>query len=810
MDQNGHADVPNSIMGDGSNLPKPLRQQRAPGTSVDLEPDDNLEKQSLRTSKDCLIARHPASDAHSGKRQKVVDNSTPINASGQLNVNDITHNPEALGSTVGDQRMSVHHEKKDDAKGAMWRRKSKVPPTLPSTRLEAAELIRDETRPSSTLGNGENRCAWRPPDPTSSAIASNNLAVESKGGTPGKLDKSDLIEQSGIYQAQTLLRKVDDDRMYTHGPARIIRITSTGGEGGTLALQLSHELSRKMITQIEAGRKFRATREAVDRRTNDLIAADARIYAEQIRAKEELEKYLSDFGERELTPEESTKAHAMVARCNEPGHQRAAMKKEREQLPQYLQGLQNTWLERVKEVEAIHEDVFVKRKLISETTELESLPWDQSLNGDKDVVTPDPVPQIQGIGPTSMQPSDEAPRLGLAMRNRFTKAAMQVAREKHDEYRQGYEKGLKEYIAKQVNRPNVDFRIEFSHKWLEGWHDVIVTLEEAEKAAQDAYDRARAANVTVADSMDDGERTLAYDIEWWDKMSLKQLDRNRIERWQNDVVLGDLGPTHPAGKDEAELEQQSKDVQPEKKTAEPAIDSPGGAPVNPSERQPVVGSEGMAALPALHVSNMKATPLQKIEQLLAEVTGALDRASELTSTQAHKPGRASAATGTKADEANKRTSAVHASSVPPEDFAGVSAEDRMAEAIDLPRRVVSQAANILPSPIANQVTGKSNPGGQNIDQGPEEPSTSKGRTEHTIILEPKKRQNGEDMDSQLETDLKGYMKKYNIPPPPISRKRDRDNSLDQRDVLITGSERAYGSRRRRIDKWGSYVRGGDC
>ncbi|KAI4709329.1 hypothetical protein J4E89_006078 [Alternaria sp. Ai002NY15] len=784
MDHNGHADVPNSIMGDGSNLPKPLRQQRAPGTSVDLEPDDTLERQSLRTSKDSLIARHPASDAHSGKRQKVVDNSIPINASGQLNVNDIAHNSEALGSTVGDQRMSVHHEKKDDAKGAMGRRKSTVPPALPSTRLEAAELIRDESRPSSTLGNEENRCAWRPPDPTSSAIASNNLARDSKGGTPGKLDKSDLIEQSGIYQAQTLPREVDDDRMYTHGPARIIRITSTGGEGGTLALQLSHELSRKMITQIEAGRKFRATREAVDRRTTDLIAADARIYAEQMRAKEELERYLGDFGERELTPEESTKAHAMVARCNEPGHQRAAMKKEREQLPQYLQGLQNTWLERVKEVEAIHEDVFVKRKLISETTELESLPWDQSLNSDKDVVTPDPVPQIQGTEPTSMQPSDEAPRLGLAMRNRFTKAAMQVAREKHDEYRQGYEKGLKEYTAKQVNRPNVDFRIEFSHKWLEGWHDVIVTLEEAEKAAQDAYDRARAANVTVADSMDDGERTIAYDIEWWDKMSLKQLDRNRIERWQNDVVLSDLGPTHPAGEDEAELEQQSKDVQPEKKTAEPAIDSPGGAPVNPSERQPVVGSEGMAALLALDVSNMKATPLQKIEQLLAEVTGALDRASELTSLQAHKPSRASAATGTKAD-------------------------DCMAEAMDKPRRVVSQAAKILPSPMVNQATGKSNPGGQNTDQGPEEPHTSKGRTEQAVTLEPKNSQNGE-MESQLETDLNGYMEKYNILPPPVSRKRDRDNSLDQRDALITGSERAYGSRRRRIDKWGRYVRGGDC
>ena len=124
----------------------------------------------------------------------------------------------------------------------------------------------------------------------------------------------------------------------------------------------------------------------------------------------------------------------------------------------------------------------------------------------------------------------------------------------------------------------------------------------------------------------------------------------------------------------------------------------------------------------------------------------------------------------------------------------VGAESRTAEVIDKPRQVVSEG----------------NPGTQNTTQNPEEPQTSKGMTEQAIISEPKKRQDGEEMESQCETDLKAYMKKYNISPPPVSRKRDRDNSLDQRDAIVTASERAYGSRRRRIDRWGKYIRGGDC
>ncbi|KAI4938557.1 hypothetical protein J4E85_000998 [Alternaria conjuncta] len=574
----------------------------------------------------------------------------------------------------------------------------------------------------------------------------------------------------------------------------MIQTTGVDEEGFTLALQLSHELAQKMRTQIEAGRKFRAAREAVGRRTKDLIAADFRLHAEQVQTKEELDEYLDLLGEKELTPEEESKATAMQTQCNDMGHKRAAMKKELEQLPRILQEIQNTWMKPVEEVNAIQEDVFVKAKLVPATTELERLPWEKSQDGGTDVVAPDYMPRVQESGLATVKQSVEATRPGLGMRNRFTKAALEVAREKHDKYRLGYEKELQEYVAKQVNRPNVDFRIEFSRKWLEGWHNVIVTLEEAENAAQDAFDRARAANVTVADSRDDGVPTIAYDIEWWDKTSLKQLDRTRIQRWQNEVVVGVLGPTHPAGSDEAELEQLGRDKHVDTQTAEPANDNAGGAPVNPSERQPVAGSEGVAVLPALVVSEVTATPLQKMEQLLAEVAGALDRASELTSLQAHKPGLASAATGAEADQVNKQTSAVHASSLPREAFADVGAESFMAEVIDRPRQVVSQG----------------NPGTQNTAQNPEEPQTSKGRTEQAVISEPKKRQDGVEIESQCETDLKGYMKKYNIPPPPVSRKRDRDNSLDQRDAIITASERAYGSRRRRIDKWGKYIRGGDC
>jgi len=684
---------------------------------------------------------------------------------------------------------------KDYAPSATGRERSAKSSALPATEPEAAEKSHSKRRPSTAVGKAEDhRYAWRPPNSGSSALALEVPELRSKDRTPGKLNESGPIEQKGTRQAQTWLGGVDDDRMYTHGPARMIQTTGVDEGGFTLALQLSHELAQKMRTQIEAGRKFRVTREAVERRTKDLIAADFRLHAEQVQTKEELDEYLDVLGEKELTPEEESKAIAMQTQCNDMGHKRAAMKKELEQLPRILQEIQNTWMKLVEEVNAIQEDVFVKAKLVPATTELERLPWEQSQDGGTDIVAQDSMPRVQESGLATAKQSVEATRPGLAMRNRFTKAALEVAREKHDKYRLGYEKELQEYIAKQVNRPNVDFRIEFSQKWLEGWHNVIVTLEEAENAAQDAFDRARAADVTVADSRDDGVSTMVYDIEWWDKMSLKQLDRTRIQSWQNEVVVGVLGPTNPAGSDEAEFEQLRRDKHVDKQTAEPAIDNAGGAPVNPSERQPVAGSEDVAVLSALDVSEVTATPLQKIEQLLAEVAGALDRASELTSLQAQKPGLASAATGAEADEVNKRTSAVHASSILHEAFVDVGAESRTAEVIDKPRQVVSEG----------------NPGTQNTTQNPEEPQTSKGMTEQAIISEPKKRQDGEEMESQCETDLKAYMKKYNISPPPVSRKRDRDNSLDQRDAIVTASERAYGSRRRRIDRWGKYIRGGDC
>jgi hypothetical protein len=54
------------------------------------------------------------------------------------------------------------------------------------------------------------------------------------------------------------------------------------------------------------------------------------------------------------------------------------------------------------------------------------------------------------------------------------------------------------------------------------------------------------------------------------------------------------------------------------------------------------------------------------------------------------------------------------------------------------------------------------------------------------------------------------MEKYKIQPFPVSKQKNQDNLLRNRDVLMGVSERTYGSKLRRIDDWGNKVRGGDC
>ena len=619
MDCQSHENHSNAAGGDGISKLKPVRQQDMSHTSADSEPDGTPpRRRSLRAA----IGSSGTDRLLGNKRQKLTDDPSRTSDSVGLVIDNISSSPVALRNAMKSHKRRASGEIKDRSTTGTTQSEKSAPAPLPESNSGVSGLPYGEGRLSSTLEERENSRVTHPPDPKSTVITERYIESIMKESPQRELRKSGKTERKEDCPASMWVGGEDGGRMYTRGPARMVKVTGADGEEGTLALQLSHELSQKLQKQIEFGRKFRHTREAVGRRLDHLLAEDARLTAEHSHAKREADSYFDGLGEKVLTPEEESKATGFVKQCNDIARKHAAAKKEREQLPRYLQEIQNTWVKLVEEVNAIQENVFVKTKLVPATTELERLPWEQSRNGGTDVVAPGSTSRVQKPGLANMKQSVEATRPGLAMRNRFTKAALEVAREKHDKYRLEYEKELQEYIAKQVNRPNVDFRIEFSQKWLEGWHNVIVTLEEAENAAQDAFDRARAANVTVADSRDDGMPTIAYDIEWWDKTSLKQLDRTRIQRWQNEVVVGVLGPTHPAGSDEAELEQLGRDKHVDKQTAEPAIDNAGGTPVNPSERQPVAGSGGVAILPALHVSEVTATPLQKIEQLLAEVAGA--------------------------------------------------------------------------------------------------------------------------------------------------------------------------------------------
>ena len=138
---------------------------------------------------------------------------------------------------------------------------------------------------------------------------------------------------------------------------------------------------------------------------------------------------------------------------------------------------------------------------------------------------------------TEMKQCDEAIRTGLVLSNKLTQRALKVAREQHDTYRLRYDKKLKVYVAKQVNHPNVDFRVEFSQKWLEGWHDIIKRLNDAENTAQDAVGRARVVNVAVVDDMDQGDPNISYDIKWWDHEMIEKLDRDQIQ-WRTGMVAG--------------------------------------------------------------------------------------------------------------------------------------------------------------------------------------------------------------------------------------------------------------------------------
>jgi hypothetical protein len=85
---------------------------------------------------------------------------------------------------------------------------------------------------------------------------------------------------------------------------------------------------------------------------------------------------------------------------------------------------------------------------------------------------------VQDAVMTDVELCVEATRAGLILRTKLTQQALRTAREKHDRYRLGYE-----HLAKQFNRPNVEFRVKFSQMWLEGWHELIKRLDDHENTA---------------------------------------------------------------------------------------------------------------------------------------------------------------------------------------------------------------------------------------------------------------------------------------------------------------------------------------
>jgi hypothetical protein len=616
------------------------------------------------------------------------------------------------------------------------------------------------------------------------------------GEDGGMDDEEDL-------QARTWTGGVDDEQMYTRGPARIIQLPGASKEERVLALRFSYELSQKLKLQIGAGRKLRATREALAQRRNEIKAEIDRLRAEHARSKEELDAYLAPFGDDELTPEQASKASVLATRGNDIVNKHEALKSEREKLPQYFDKIESTWLGLVEEVEAIQEDVFLKCKLITETEGPEQLPWNDTQSDEEDSTASDPPLPPREAPVTSMNQHDETTRKVLSLRNRLTQRALVLARELHDGYRIGYKTKFREYVAKQVNRPNTDFREEFSQKWLEGWHEVIKALDETENAARDAIDKARAANVTIEDNVDQGEPNIPYDIEWWDHEMMKQLDRSQIELWYTDVVAGARGPERPAGNDEAELEEQTKAEQLEP-TAAKGLTGISDIVPTMSQNEPSDVRENTTNPSALHVPLSVYPPLRSIKQMLAEVKEALSRACELISSHINESGilKTPAETGDALEAIEQAPLA--------RDDVFVS---KACAAAGTGNRQLEKKNKVPPAlPVSSKRLLQQGDNPERTAKMPEATEQRKGRAydDSVIEKEPGEEEDSAGMDRRWKKDLAEYMRKYKIAPPPISKKRNQDNVLSNRDVLISHSERAYGNKRRRIDEWGNEIRSGDC
>jgi len=633
-----------------------------------------------------------------------------------------------------------------------------------------------------------------------------NPSQHSEGSPAGAFTRAD-----SVVDAWKSPDGLNPEHLYSRGPPRLFQRGCSNGDKGGLCLELSYDFAQKMKEKVETGRHLRGLREAMAQRTEDLSNEESRIgklQAEQQEKLRDLDAVL-ERDDREPTQDELLQARALSTDMDNACQVRADLQAEREYLPEYLQHFGDMWLDLVRQTEAMEADILTRSNLLPESEGKIQLPW--KINPEKPnqpsvnpnyaqwpLSVPKTVKSCLKSAPARTPNHRELTRARIKMNERSTRHKCQAALEKHEDYRKGYGRMLEQYINQQANRPDADFQAEFSRHWLEGWRPLIRDLDKAEKAYFKATEEARAADVTIYDPEDDDDPTIAYDIDWWDQASIKQLDRGCIERWHAGVAAGVYGPEQPAGKDEAELERQAKAHGLGQFAADDLDVAAATAPKMPPGELSAIRVESTMAPPALCAPEETPTSIQKIKQILTDVQRVLSRASEPTSRQANGPGLVGQrAEGEAAMNDNQRKTKGSSNLVPNEILFGARGQGSLAEAT----RETSPLSSQIPTDVI---------AGDPAKVAKTSSKRKRAAVEEAVVVEPREKQHNEEMDWKWKMNLEEYMAKYNIEPPPTSKKRNQDYLLSNRDILITDSERAYGRKRRRIDEWGNKVRGGDC
>jgi hypothetical protein len=285
--------------------------------------------------------------------------------------------------------------------------------------------------------------------------------------------------------------------------------------------------------------------------------------------------------DRHPTQEEMELGQKLIGDADEMQSRLQELERQREALLEDLHTARDAWLCLVEETEAIYDDVYTRSNLLPTKSDEECISEETSLyaNTDPDVgvsVEPGAAPVETPPTTTSAPPlgSEENPSRGehfdtstdinnhpcheiLRKNVSRARARLRIARRPHDAYRKTYDDVLAEFRAAHDYDSEQKLFEAFNKQWLEDWGLLIQAVDRAEDAVAVALDAAMAANATLIDFDDESDPNEPYDVDWFDQMMIKNLDRNTIQKWIDVVIVHAAPDLPPIGLDEAVLEQNA-------------------------------------------------------------------------------------------------------------------------------------------------------------------------------------------------------------------------------------------------------------